>query len=379
MACVEGETMASPEILDFELLLAPIPGDNPAGEDLRADPAYDSVYRQIRTARDKARTTEINRISGDDENPDWKPILQLAPQALAEKSKDLTLVAFLTEALVRAHGCAGLRDGFRLARELAERFWDGLHPMPDEDGMITRVAPLTGLNGEDKDGVLIAPIFQVLITQGNTCGPYDVFQYRKALEIEGIDDPEKKARLQDEPGAVSKAMFDAAVSETSPDFARNLLEDLTAAADEFTKLCEVLEEKCGKDESGYPTAPPSSTIRHTLEDFEDYVRTIYRNVLELDEEEGEESEGGKMVEVGPGGDGVPSRVQTREEAFRALLRAAEFFKRTEPHSPVSYALEQAVRWGRMPLPELWTELIPDLSTREHLFRMVGIKPPEENA
>jgi type VI secretion system protein ImpA len=369
--------MGSPEVLDFEQLLAPIPGEDPAGEDLRADAAYDSIYRQVRTARDKARTAEVNRISGDEESPDWKPILQLAPQALAEKSKDLTMVAFLTEALVRAHGCAGLRDGFRLARELAERFWDGLHPMPDEEGMITRVAPLTGLNGEDKDGVLIAPIFQVLITQGNTCGPYNVFQYRKALEVEGIDDPEKRARLLDEPDAVSKAMFDTAVSETPPEFARNLLDDLAACAEEYAKLCEVLEEKCGKDESGYPMAPPSSTIRHALEEFEEYVRTIYRDVLELDEEQGE-SEGGEMVEVGPGGDGVPSRVQTREEAFRALLRAAEFFKRTEPHSPVSYALEQAVRWGRMPLPDLLTELIPDLSTREHLFRLVGIKLPEED-
>ena len=39
-------------------------------------------------------------------------------------------------------------------RELAENFWDGLYPLPDEDGILTRVAPLAGLNGVEADGVL---------------------------------------------------------------------------------------------------------------------------------------------------------------------------------------------------------------------------------
>ena len=75
--------------------------------------------------------------------------------------------------------------------------------------------------------------------------------------------------------------------------------------------------------------------------------------------------------------GLASVVRTREDAFRALLQVAEYFKRTEPHSPVAYALEQAVRWGRMPLPDLLTELIPEQAAREQMFKMVGIKPPEQ--
>jgi type VI secretion system protein ImpA len=56
---------------------------------------------------------------------------------------------------------------------------------------------------------------------------------------------------------------------------------------------------------------------------------------------------------------------------------ADFFKRTEPHSPISYALEQAVRWGRMPLPELLQELIPEDAVRGQLFKLVGIVPRQE--
>ena len=67
-----------------------------------------------------------------------------------------------------------------------------------------------------------------------------------------------------------------------------------------------------------------------------------------------------------------SRVQTREDAFRLLLQVSDFFRRTEPHSPVSYAVEQAVRWGRMNLPELLSELVSDDSYRREIFKRTGI-------
>jgi type VI secretion system protein ImpA len=56
------------------------------------------------------------------------------------------------------------------------------------------------------------------------------------------------------------------------------------------------------------------------------------------------------------------------------MKVAEFFRRTEPHSPVSYALEQAVRWGRMPLPDLIKDLVSDDTVRREFFRRTGIKP-----
>ena len=59
----------------------------------------------------------------------------------------------------------------------------------------------------------------------------------------------------------------------------------------------------------------------------------------------------------------------------ALKAVADFFRRSEPHSPLPFALEQAVRWGQMPLPQLLRELIPDEGARHNLFKLTGI--PEE--
>ena len=40
---------------------------------------------------------------------------------------------------------------------------------------------------------------------------------------------------------------------------------------------------------------------------------------------------------------------SRKEALQQLRQVAEFFRRTEPHSPVAYLAEKAARWGEMPL------------------------------
>ncbi len=68
--------------------------------------------------------------------------------------------------------------------------------------------------------------------------------------------------------------------------------------------------------------------------------------------------------------GIPSR----DHALLMIEAIAAFFRETEPHSPIAYNLEQAVRWGRMSLPDLMAELIPDKTAKEHYFRMVGISP-----
>jgi type VI secretion system protein ImpA len=69
-------------------------------------------------------------------------------------------------------------------------------------------------------------------------------------------------------------------------------------------------------------------------------------------------------------------LETRQEALVTLLRVAEYFRQAEPHSPISYALEQAVRWARLSLPELLSELVTDKSAREEIFKRAGIKQPD---
>src|SRR5262249_7653302 len=132
--------MSSPVVVDFSRLLTDIPGDNPAGVNLRDDRS--SLYYEIKDARNKASVAErkyAERLMSPEladakedavNPPDWNAVWEVGQRALAEKTKDLEITAFVIEALVRLHAFAGLRDGFRLARELVEKYWERLYPLP---------------------------------------------------------------------------------------------------------------------------------------------------------------------------------------------------------------------------------------------------------
>jgi type VI secretion system protein ImpA len=70
---------------------------------------------------------------------------------------------------------------------------------------------------------------------------------------------------------------------------------------------------------------------------------------------------------------------SREDALRALSEIANFFRRTEPHSPLSYTLDEAVRRGRMTWPELLAEVVADMDARNSILTTLGIRPPPPEA
>lgn len=376
--------MSSDAVLDFESLLSPITEESPAGNGLREHDA--AAYFEIKRLRDGARKAETQFFGdseGTDETENWEQVFTLSEAAIRESSKDLQVAAWLIEALVRIHGFAGLRDGLRLARELSEKFWDGIHPRPDEDGVETTVAPLAGLNGEEADGPLVSAIGLIPATEGSTYGPFALWRFKQAHELDRQSPDKQEQRLSD--GWVSLEMFNRSVTETSADFFRTLLEDIEATQTELAAMERVLEEKCGKDADGFPLAPPTSRLRDALEDALRTVKGFSQETLGDAAEAAAEEQAASSDEDGDsGGTAGPSagvsqkQIRTREDAFRTLLEIASFFKKSEPHSPVSYGLEQVVRWGRMSLPELLADLISDSSTREALFRQVGIPEPRDD-
>src|SRR5690606_16440825 len=166
--------MASQTSIDLDALLAPISDDMPTGKDCRQNPSPNSLYQQVKIARNAARDIERKNASGADLGSPaehWRKVYDLAPKILLQEAKDLEVACWYLEALLRRFGFQGLRDGLKLLNGLIERFWDDLYPTPDEDGLETKVAPITGLNGTGQEGVLISAIRTSLITQGNSAGP----------------------------------------------------------------------------------------------------------------------------------------------------------------------------------------------------------------
>lgn len=374
--------MATPEVFDVESLIAPINDDQPVGEDLRADASPNSLYYQIKDARTQARAAERQaQMTGDEDAvADWSPILAMAPTAIQSRSKDLEIAAYYIESLARMAGFPGLRDGFKLVRRLVEEYGEKLYPEQDEDGLETTVAPLTGLNGEGSDGTLIGPIGAIPLTDQTSHGAFSQLDYRQAEELERMAPDAQQRRLDQ--GGINMSTFQMAVNESSAEFYVNLREDIEATIEAFAELTQVLDDKFGQ------FSPPASAIRQALEASRDTVDSVARDKLATaapeeeadaeEEDEGDDGGGGGGGKSG-GGKGQPvGRIENRDDAFREILKISEYFRRTEPHSPISYALEQIVRWGRLPLPDLLKEVIDDESSISQMFRLVGIRKESDS-
>ena len=175
---------------DLEAVLAPIPGNHPTGVDLRQDTSPKSIYFRLRDARAEARDAERQAdIDGDESVPKrWRPVAALALEALKGSAKDLEVATWLTEALVRTEGLPGLSTGAAIIAGLVERYWDDLFPLPDEDGMETRVAALAGLSGQGYDGTLMQPLRKAVLFRRPDGSPFGLWQYEASLELSGIVD-----------------------------------------------------------------------------------------------------------------------------------------------------------------------------------------------
>lgn len=366
--------MSLSDIIDLDRLLSPISDDEPSGPDLRVDASPSSSYHKVKAARAAARAAERNSIhDGDSSDADehWRLIIDLAPDIIATRSKDLEVATWLTEALLRQYGFQGVRAAFSLIKGLIENFWDGLHPMPDEDGMETRTSPLAGLNGEGSEGVLIAPLRKTPITEGYEPAPFCLWQYQQALEADRAPDEESRSERVAKLG-FSVADIDKAVNESSSDFFAVQIAAIQDAIDAYRGISDLLDQHCGLDD-----APPTRAIIDVLEDCGRAISHIAQNKLPQGENpEASSDESGDIQHSETSAAPSPRAagpISSREDAFKQLSEISNFFLKTEPHSPIAYVLEKAVRWGRMSLDELIVELIPDDSSRRHFGELTGVK------
>lgn len=355
---------------DFSAMLSPISSSEPVVGDLRDNIAIDSSYQVLRNARTTARNNERSaRNDGDTaaiNSADWQIILETVPDVLSNQSKDIELVAWYIEGLTRKFGFKGLADGFALARQLIESYGDQLYPIPDEDGVESQLSSLAGLNGFGGEGALIYPIKAIAITQGDSPGPLAVWQCEQLLEADRITDVEKREAKFKQNG-LSKSQLDDVLQETDTQFLIETNHAINQAIEEYKQFQISLDEYCGDDPL------PTRQILDTLENCKKVLLYIagdrLNNNTDVTAINTNDEEAVTSAEKSQEKSGT---ISGREDALQRLRDVANYFRRTEPHSPISYSIEQAVRWSGLPLTELIKELIPDDSARKRYQHLSGI-------
>ncbi len=337
--------MASPQILDFETLLAPIAGADPAGQAL----AF-AVRKKLDDARKeinpKAFAADDPRRPEQPQLADWAAIEQLTQDTLARTSKDLLVAARLTEALVKRHGFGGLRDGLRLMRRLTQECWDRVYPVIQDGDLEARAATFDWLDDDLKGARFPYTLRTVPLTKAGEEQNYGWQQWKDA---------------RDARGDVTAEAFDQAVAATPREYCQTVVDDIAQSAAELNQLGNVLSTHMGE------AAPGLAQVRKALLECQELAQQILQRKgpapVSAQEVAAPPAESGAAARAtgGLAASATPAarRPLTREDVLARLADASAMLLQMEPHSPIAYLIQRAVKLARLPLPDLMRVLIRD--------------------
>ena len=324
-------------------LLEPIAGDEPAGENLRYEPIYDEIK--------VARTQDDDIPQGDWERErktaDFDRVIELAQEALATRSKDLQLAAWLSEALLREHGFPAFSKGLELIHSLTETFWDGLYPEIDDGDLEFRATPL-----EWVANYLDVPVKSVPLNQRG----HSYFTYidAQAIGYESEEDSYEKQEARKaaiEEGKVPPEDFDRAFDATPKAWYKETMAGLEASLDAVDQLEAQGDERFGD------VAPSYRSLRESLGEVQRIAKKLLERKLEQDPDPVEPDPVLEAPAEAEAGAGTPSTATgpaqvsvvptTRAEAASRISEAAKFLRSQDPRDPAPYALLRGFRWAEI--------------------------------
>lgn len=334
-------------MLDLEALLAPISDVAPGGEDLSFSVEYDAI-QEARRADDP--TLEQGAWITDLKTAEWPVVANQCGKLLQQRSKDLRLAAWWTEAQARLHGFTGLSQGYRLIAQLCDRYWDELHPLIEDGDIEQRVGSLRWLLDQSVPWLRQLPLMQ---------SPHGRYGFADIEAAHG--------RRGDGDGVTAEAI-DAARRATPHEFYQRLVEAVPECQDALQQLQQSVDARLGVD------GPSFSGVRDQLDRVADTARRFAREagVLIDGYARTPADEDVAKVDASTLAAAVPASaaINSRKEAIAQLRRVAEFFRRTEPHSPVTYLADKAARWGEMPLHVWLRQVIKDGSTLSQIEELL---------
>ena len=342
---------------DIERFLEPIPGENPAGRYLRYDPIYAKI-EEARRKEDPAVIAKMN-LGRDAKVADYKQVVQLAEDALINKTKDVQLSAWLTEAWTWRERFPGTAAGLYLTKALLERFWDNVYPQIDDGDLGDRRVPLDWL-GSSSD--FVSAIRSVPLTK-NPKHSWFAYQEGRTMGYEKEATDKTKAARADalKQGKIAPEEFDEAVEQVDKVFYKALVQSLADARQALSDLNGFCNEKFSDD-------PPSFTLlERAFDEVGNVIQICLLKKLEKDpdpapviDQPGEDQSAAGHETPEPTGEVAVARptgheldlsklgeIKSTEQAALHVIAAAQFLREKSPESPISYLLLRALRWGEV--------------------------------
>lgn len=376
----ENQESKFPPVIDLDAIMQPISEESPAGESTR----YSGLYDEIIEARRADDMLAQGEWQTDVKYADFKKVIDLAVPALISQTKDLQIAAYLTEALVKEYQFAGLRDSMKLMSGLQENFWDSMFPEIEDGDMEGRANAIAFLDSQAADAIKEAKI-----TQGQGYSLIDWEDSKKFAFPDNVDtldtaDQQRYAALRaqaEKENRVTEDLWNKAIIASRRAFYEDLALIIAECWEAYNDINRVIEEKFDPKQM-----PGMTNLKKALETVQTQVEKLLAqkreeepDEVEEEADEGETQDSGGAVSGGQSGmPGTAGAIQGRADALKRLAQLAEFFRKTEPHSPISYLVTRAVKWGNMPLETWLQDVIKDetvlFQIRQTLGFNTGVAP-----
>ncbi|MEZ5353925.1 MAG: type VI secretion system protein TssA [Bryobacteraceae bacterium] len=354
-----------------EGILDPISEAEPCGKALVNDATFERL-KDLRKPNEQAIEAFYAPKSGSGPRimtaDLWMPreinrVIEIAGTLLATKSKDLQVAVWLAEAMLWKEGLGGFREGLDMVREMLERYWDTLHPLPDEGDQYLRIRHLEwmGMTESVKESSPPLALGFVPFTQGGLTWN----QFKESRDVPGEKESGKaaekrKAALAD--GKTPPEDFEDGLAATPKAVYKKWAAEAEGCLQSLAALDQLCREKFSDDPPGF------LRLRTGLEELQNGLAILLRRKLEQDPDPpeivevpeapaaegpaGEDGEapasGGAALSMGAQfGDLTGIEPGSREEAFFRIAAAANYLRRTDPANPASYLAMRGVRWGEL--------------------------------
>ncbi|QNQ55458.1 type VI secretion system protein TssA [Serratia liquefaciens] len=327
--------------IDFDAMLAPINDIAPCGNNVE----YEQIYDDIRRARESDPdylpqgewATEL-RVA------DWTKVVKLSNRVLCDESKDLQVACWFVEGIAQQQGISGLLSGMAFLQQFFTRYWDDCWPALEDGGHEFRQSSLNRL---DRELALLLKIYPML---GQKESSLDYWQNVVAREHRGA--PKKDDETPVDSDDFSMATYNrwaAAVGAEKLISLKDGLQELTATLEIFEQQYSQLNPSADSTALGQ-TQQVIVEMQEWAQRMIDRLGPTYNEAAELPGEQGVASHPHS---------GMTRHGMTRDAAINQILTIADFFRQTEPSSPLPLLLERAARWGGMTLSEWLEEMLQD--------------------
>ena len=361
--------------IDISTFLEPLSEQAPCGEDY----SFSNEFHEIK----KARTQDDLLLDQGDwvterKQADWDFVASRCADLLQNKSKDIRLLTWISEAWAHLYGFEGLAKALELSQRLLEQYWLTLHPEIEEDDLDQRIGLLQGLISQLPQLMKKVPLI-------NTAPFYTVLDYEGFLYQQNL----RRKQTEDYHAAEANTeleQFEQALFNTSKSFQYQNYQQFNEILLQWAHTKQVLDALMGLD------APSFAAIDSSLDDLHMTLRKIYKaeafgslpGVTEtvateatLPATETLMSEIPVTQQALSFQPQVQSHLANREQAMRVLQDIADYFQANEPHSPVSYLLQKTIKWSQMPLHEWLAQVIKDEHPLQMVQDVLGVPPKNE--